>query len=324
MIHIDRTNNISTEIPDNSKKGHIDNILIFQHGKIEKISVKINVKHTFIGDLKIKLSSPSGKSTILHNHEGGSSNHIMKTYSGNILETFIGDESAGNWKLQLVDSSARDKGRLESWQLIMDCKTVNSTHAEVRIPDNSTLGLSSEQQVRISGRVTDIKLKVDVEHPYIGDLQVALLSPAGKSVVLHNRTGGALKSLNKTYDQKDLAVFIGDEILGKWTLQIKDFAKRDSGVLKHWKLDLKYQKIDDLKIVEGIGPKIEGLFNAAGIYSWSRLSATSVSVLRDILAKAGDRYKMHNPQTWPDQAKLAEAGKMEELKKWQDELDGGR
>jgi len=81
---------------------------------------------------------------------------------------------------------------------------------------------------------------------------------------------------------------------------------------------------DDLKKVEGIGPKIEGLLNKAGILTWRQLSNTAVSDIKAILEAAGKRYQMHDPTTWPQQAGMAADGKWEELKKWQDELDGGR
>lgn len=83
-------------------------------------------------------------------------------------------------------------------------------------------------------------------------------------------------------------------------------------------------KQDDLKLVEGIGPKIAELFNNAGITTWAELGMTSVSKLKEILASAGERYAMHDPGTWARQAKLASEGKWDELKKWQDSLEGGR
>jgi len=83
-------------------------------------------------------------------------------------------------------------------------------------------------------------------------------------------------------------------------------------------------KLDDLKIVEGIGPKIEGLIKADGINTWAELADASVERLRGILEAAGSRYRMHNPSTWPQQSALAAAGKWEELEKLQDELNGGR
>jgi predicted flap endonuclease-1-like 5' DNA nuclease len=80
---------------------------------------------------------------------------------------------------------------------------------------------------------------------------------------------------------------------------------------------------DDLKVVEGIGPKIEGLFNEAGILTFEQLANTPASRLKEILVAAGSRYQMHDPTTWPAQSKLADDGKWEELKKWQDELNKG-
>jgi len=83
-------------------------------------------------------------------------------------------------------------------------------------------------------------------------------------------------------------------------------------------------KTDDLKIVEGIGPKIEELFHKAGIKTWKALSETSVDRMREILDAAGPSYNIHDPSTWAQQAGLADQGKWDELKKWQDELNAGK
>lgn len=80
---------------------------------------------------------------------------------------------------------------------------------------------------------------------------------------------------------------------------------------------------DDLKLIEGIGPKIEKLLNAAGIHTFARLSSASQEELLSILNNAGPAFQIHNPGTWPKQASLAHEGKWEELEKWQQELDGG-
>ncbi len=81
---------------------------------------------------------------------------------------------------------------------------------------------------------------------------------------------------------------------------------------------------DDLRKIEGIGPKIAELLAGSGIDTFEALSKTDSSKIAEILAEAGSRYKMHDPTTWPKQAALAAEGKWDELKKWQDELDGGR
>jgi len=83
-------------------------------------------------------------------------------------------------------------------------------------------------------------------------------------------------------------------------------------------------KQDDLKVVEGIGPKIEELFQNAGINTWKSLSETPVEKLQMILEEAGDRFAIHNPSTWSKQAALAYLGQWKELKTWQDSLDGGK
>lgn len=83
-------------------------------------------------------------------------------------------------------------------------------------------------------------------------------------------------------------------------------------------------KENDLKIVEGIGPKIEALFNAAGINTWRELSESSTEKLQSILDGGGENYAIHNPGTWAKQGLLAYEGKWKELKDWQDSLDGGK
>lgn len=81
---------------------------------------------------------------------------------------------------------------------------------------------------------------------------------------------------------------------------------------------------DDLKIIEGIGPKIEELFQQNGIKTWKSLSETSVDRCQSILDSGGERFVVHSPTTWPKQAELAYLGKWNELKEWQDTLKGGK
>lgn len=83
-------------------------------------------------------------------------------------------------------------------------------------------------------------------------------------------------------------------------------------------------KKDDLKVVEGIGPKIEQLLYKADIKTYAELGAARIGTLRKILSDAGNRYAIHDPKTWARQAKLAAAGNWDKLKAWQDELKGGK
>ena len=83
-------------------------------------------------------------------------------------------------------------------------------------------------------------------------------------------------------------------------------------------------KKDDLKKIEGIGPAIEKLLNAEGITRFAGMSETTSERIKEILVAAGSRFGFHDPTTWPHQARLAGAGNWDELKKLQDELDGGK
>lgn len=78
---------------------------------------------------------------------------------------------------------------------------------------------------------------------------------------------------------------------------------------------------DNLQIVEGIGPKIEGVLKAAGIKNWAGLAAKSEADLRKILTDANPSFRIHNPGSWPEQARLAQAGKWDDLIAMQQGLD---
>jgi len=83
-------------------------------------------------------------------------------------------------------------------------------------------------------------------------------------------------------------------------------------------------KQDDLKIVEGIGPKIEGMFKEHGIKTWKALSEASVADCQKVLDTGGKRYKIHDPASWPMQSKMCYEGKWNDLAKWQEEHKHGK
>jgi predicted flap endonuclease-1-like 5' DNA nuclease len=81
---------------------------------------------------------------------------------------------------------------------------------------------------------------------------------------------------------------------------------------------------DDLTRIEGIGKKIAELLAAEKIESFKDLSKTSTKKLKNILEVAGSKFNVHDPSSWPKQAKLAAAGKWAELKDLQNELIAGK
>jgi predicted flap endonuclease-1-like 5' DNA nuclease len=84
-------------------------------------------------------------------------------------------------------------------------------------------------------------------------------------------------------------------------------------------------KADDLKRIEGIGPKISNILRAAGIMTFAQLAETEPDSVRAILREANPNLlRLANPDTWPQQAQLAAEGDWEALSKLQDQLKGGR
>ncbi|MEO0873746.1 MAG: hypothetical protein AAFY48_03985, partial [Bacteroidota bacterium] len=81
---------------------------------------------------------------------------------------------------------------------------------------------------------------------------------------------------------------------------------------------------DNLQIIEGIGPKIEGLLKDGNIGSWAALALSDIPTIQGILDAAGSRYRLAKPDTWPEQAKLADQDKWEDLINYQRLLDTGR
>lgn len=81
---------------------------------------------------------------------------------------------------------------------------------------------------------------------------------------------------------------------------------------------------DDLKKLEGVGPKIEQVLNAVGIQNFAQLAAMTPEQIKPILDTAGGQFKMHDPKSWPYQAELASKGDWERLREYQNLLISGK
>ncbi len=81
---------------------------------------------------------------------------------------------------------------------------------------------------------------------------------------------------------------------------------------------------DDLKLVEGIGFKIQEILNKNGVFNFKQLSELEPITIKGFLEAAGTRFAMHDPSTWPKQAELAKDCEWPALRRLQDELDKGK
>jgi large subunit ribosomal protein L21 len=86
----------------------------------------------------------------------------------------------------------------------------------------------------------------------------------------------------------------------------------------------KSAKGDDLKKIEGVGPKAAEAMVNAGLDTFAKVAKAKPEAIEAILTEASSRLAHLAASTWPQQAKLAADGKWDELKKLQDELDGGK
>lgn len=328
MYQFKHSKEVNLAIPDNPKESLKNTIKVNRTGELEKIEVEVDIAHPYSGDLKISLIAPDGKIVDLQNRKGGPTPFKQTKYSGEAFKSIIGTQMKGTWTLQVADFAPRDAGSVKSWSISMAGARKEASVGEVLvdIPDNDKNGLVSQCKFEDAGSIEDLKVSLDINHGYVGDLTASLIAPSGKTSVLHQRAGGNQKNLKTTFSGQVTNAFKGESLKGIWKLKVVDHQLRDAGTLKAWGMHVTIGDgaQDDLTKIEGIGPKIQDLFRAAGINSFLQLSQTSVKKMKDILTAAGPRFQTHQPDTWARQAGLAALGDWTTLKKWQDELDGGK
>jgi M6 family metalloprotease-like protein len=238
-------------IPDKQPEGISSSTTINQGGQVKALKVSVDITHTYIGDLQVELQSPSDQKVILHDRSGGAQRDLQQTYSSTstpALSALSGESLQGNWNLNVRDLASRDIGRLNRWNLEIEYASAGNVaegaaSPNVAIPDNTPAGITSSIAIAESGMLKEISVGVAIAHTYIGDLLVNIVAPSGRSVTLHNMSGGPQDNLRMTYDQTStpaLGAFVGEPIQGDWLLQVKDLQSLDTGNLEQWSLKLLY------------------------------------------------------------------------------------
>ncbi|MFK0254025.1 S8 family peptidase [Streptomyces sp. NPDC090445] len=77
------------------------------------LKVGVDIKHSYIGDLKVDLIAPDGSVYTLHNRAGGSTANINQQYTVNASS----EVANGTWKLRVNDNAGGDTGYIDSWNL---------------------------------------------------------------------------------------------------------------------------------------------------------------------------------------------------------------
>ncbi len=106
---------VNVAIPDRSSTGITHSLNVSSIPGNRKVYISVNITHTYIGDLVVKVTSPSGKVATLHQRAGGSSDNINKTYE--ITSIFSNEAQAGAYKIAVQDLAFLDKGTLNSWTI---------------------------------------------------------------------------------------------------------------------------------------------------------------------------------------------------------------
>lgn len=129
----------------------------------------------------------------------------------------------------------------------------------VDIPDADTGGIEDKLTLAATGRVGRIDVSLDIEHGYIGDLRVTLVTPQGATAVMHDRNGGNQQDLVRTWSSVDnpgLAALRGSPVNGDWRLRVQDLAPADTGRLRGWSLAVTPRSSAQLELGEAPGVTI--------------------------------------------------------------------
>lgn len=121
------------------------------------------------------------------------------------------------------------------------CTTISSTDVPKAIADRATAGsvIAMPADVEIS----EVDVRVDISHPYVGDLHVRVVSPAGVPVALHSRTGGSSDDIHGWYPAdltpgEPLSRLVGAHAAGTWKLEVTDDVPLNTGTLTGWSLEV--------------------------------------------------------------------------------------
>ncbi len=215
-------------------------------------------------------------------------------------------------------------GDFSEWNPIVLAKQKDGSFAiEVEIP----LGREYHFRYQIDGRHWENDMAADryVTSPIYGHIQNSVLN----LIDVEPAPVEATKPKAKTTVKKEVvkaASKVSNKVAAKVVTVKKTAAtaKAASKVVSKAVSKAATAVVDDLTKIEGIGPKIAELLKADGIETFEKLAKSGVDTVKTILDNAGKRFQMHNPKTWIEQAKLAAKGDGESLKKWQDELSGGK
>lgn len=295
------TNNTATPIPD---LGTINSMIVVSGAGpyLWDLNLTTGISHTANGDLDITLQSPAGTTVAISTANGGNNANVfngtvwdddagdtnppgpvtLTTFTSGVAQptlvpegamgAFIGEDPNGTWTLSIHDHTAGNTGTLQNWSLEVTSLSASPTSSflnagttiAVPIPDDGTPAVSPASVGQFFSAACGVEVITQLEHPSPGDLVITLASPAGTTVTLSSRNGGAHADAFNGTAWTDSAVtpvtdyvftdgvpaaflqpegafgaFIGENPTGTWNLTITDQSPGGAGTLQSWQLILK-------------------------------------------------------------------------------------
>lgn len=249
---LDKASAPDRAVPDNNSTGIVDTIEVAEALVFSAIRVGVDISHPYRGDLRVTLTTPWGTVVELQpKGRGGSADDLKTSFDETTLPalaTLRGRGTQGAWRLTVQDLASADVGRLNRWSLSFAVTAAVAGPIELKeapgtpIPDFPAAGIERTLTAAGPAKVESVEVSVDISHTWIGDLRVALVSPAGTEAVLHDGSGGGADNLVKTYAAATtpaLAALAGQPAAGAWRLRVLDRAAQDSGKLNGWRVLIK-------------------------------------------------------------------------------------
>ena len=222
-----------------------------------------------------------------------------------------------NQNLKMELSNHLSSRQEENIQLQTNLLTIEGENAQL-----------SSELVASQGIIDDLEARVNASGSGNLNLVAAAVLAAPIVAAIETQSETEISTIENTENVIDEADVQAEIETGMATVKNVDNSVDNEKIVDNSKEEEEQialvSKPDDLKIVEGIGPKIEELCNNIGIFTWKQLSETSVESLQEMLNAAGKRYQIHNPATWAEQARMANEGEWDALKIYQDHLKGGK
>ncbi len=105
-------------IPDNDRSGATSSILVADVGAVERLQVRVSIRHSYRGDLRVELIAPDGTVAVLHDRSGGGADDVV--IENQDVPAMVGRPSVGTWRLRVLDLARADTGRIERFELTIE------------------------------------------------------------------------------------------------------------------------------------------------------------------------------------------------------------